>query len=143
MRNTSVRALLSAILTHGTILTIKGWHQCMSDIVLPLLPALTTSTLQSSTTECDGAVLGVEKGQSIHMLVHHSRNSQMKQWEETLAIFVKELSRVIKTHLHIFFSKTSLRVFFLGTLCIITLSLSLLLWLSLTIYILISLIRSP
>ena len=112
VRNTSVRALLTAILTHGSRLTVDGWRICFRDILLPLLPALTTTAQSSSTTECDGAILGVDKGQSVHMLVHHSRNSQMKQWDETLSIFIKEIARLLRTHLKVLFS--IVRGFFLN-----------------------------
>lgn len=111
VRNTSVRALLTAILTHGARLTAHGWQVCFRDIVLPLLPSLTNAALSSSTDECDGAVLGVENGQSVHMLVHHSRNSQMKQWEETLAIFINEIARLLRTHMKVLFA--NVRKFFL------------------------------
>ena len=45
-------------------------------------------------------VLGKLRGESVKMLVHHSRNSQQKQWDETLVLALSGTGRLLRAHLH-------------------------------------------
>lgn len=47
------------------------------------------------------------KGKSVAMLVHHSRNSQQKQWEETLVLALAGMSRLLRTHLPLIVNSSS------------------------------------
>ena len=44
-------------------------------------------------------VLGKLRGVSVKMLVHHSRNSEQKQWDETLVLALAGMARLLKSHL--------------------------------------------
>ena len=44
-------------------------------------------------------VLGKLRGVSVKMLVHHSRNSEQKQWDETLVLALNGMVRLLKSHL--------------------------------------------
>ena len=46
-------------------------------------------------------VLGKLRGESITMLVHHSRNSAQKQWDETLVLALQGMGRLLRAHLRI------------------------------------------
>ena len=46
-------------------------------------------------------ILGKVKGQSVAMLVHHSRNSEQKQWDETLVLALSGMGRLLRAHLTI------------------------------------------
>lgn len=44
-------------------------------------------------------ILGRVKGESVAMLVHHSRNSAQKQWDETLVLALGGMGRLLRAHL--------------------------------------------
>ncbi len=44
-------------------------------------------------------ILGKRKGEQMAMLVHHSRNSVQKQWEETLVLALSGMGRILRAHL--------------------------------------------
>lgn len=44
-------------------------------------------------------VLGKLRGESVKMLVHHSRNSEQKQWDETLVLALSGTGRLLRAHL--------------------------------------------
>ena len=46
-------------------------------------------------------ILGKRKGEQMAMLVHHSRNSVQKQWEETLVLALSGMGRILRAHLPI------------------------------------------
>jgi len=39
------------------------------------------------------------RGESVPMLVHHSRNSAQKQWDETLVLALGGMGRLLRAHL--------------------------------------------
>ena len=43
--------------------------------------------------------LAAAGGRSVLMLVHHSRNSEQKQWEETLVLALVGATKVLRSHL--------------------------------------------
>ena len=44
-------------------------------------------------------MLGKLRGESVKMLVHHSRNSEQKQWDETLVLALSGMGRLLRAHL--------------------------------------------
>ena len=44
-------------------------------------------------------VLGSLGGESVTMLVHHSRNSVQKQWDETLVLSLQGMGRLLRAHM--------------------------------------------
>lgn len=46
-------------------------------------------------------ILGKVRGERVAMLVHHSRNSVQKQWEETLVLALGGMARILRAHLAI------------------------------------------
>lgn len=46
-------------------------------------------------------ILGKVRGERVAMLVHHSRNSVQKQWEETLVLALGGMARILRAHLPI------------------------------------------
>jgi len=39
------------------------------------------------------------RGVSVKMLMHHSRNSEQKQWDETLVLALSGMGRLLRAHL--------------------------------------------
>ena len=54
---------------------------------------------QESRAQAAAQILGREGGRSVSMLVHHSRNSEQKQWDETLVLAVAGMGRLLRAHL--------------------------------------------
>lgn len=44
-------------------------------------------------------LLGQSRGKEIRMMVHHSRNSEQKQWDETVVIALGGMARLLRAHL--------------------------------------------
>ena len=44
-------------------------------------------------------MLGRLRGVSVKMLMHHSRNSEQKQWDETLVLALSGMGRLLRAHL--------------------------------------------
>eukprot|EP00854_Cymbomonas_tetramitiformis_P009322 gene9322-11047_t len=53
----------------------------------------------SSKEESVGTQLGREKGRAVMMLVHHSRNTEQKQWDETLVLSLNGTGRLLRTYM--------------------------------------------
>ena len=51
-------------------------------------------------------ILGKRKGEQMAMLVHHSRNSVQKQWEETLVLALSGMGRILRAHLPVLITIT-------------------------------------
>lgn len=49
--------------------------------------------------QAQAEILGKSKGEEITMLVHHSRNSEQKQWDETLVLAISGMGRLLRQHL--------------------------------------------
>lgn len=43
-------------------------------------------------------ILGKVKGKSVPMVMHHSRNSQQKAWDETLVLALAGMGRLLRSH---------------------------------------------
>ena len=60
---------------------------------------MSTSSPTLVLVQVDPEVLGRLKGVSVKMLMHHSRNSEQKQWDETLVLCLNGMGRLLKAHL--------------------------------------------
>lgn len=49
--------------------------------------------------QAQAEILGRSKGQDVAMLVHHSRNSEQKKWDETLVLALSGMGRLLRMHL--------------------------------------------
>lgn len=98
VRNGAVQTLFSLVTMHGTLLSDALWYRAMRDTALPTLEeALQRATARGAEAK---EVLGPELGRnadgsSIRMVMHHSRNTQQKQWNETWSLVVDGMSRVL------------------------------------------------
>lgn len=44
-------------------------------------------------------LLGQSRGKEVRVMVHHSRNSEQKQWDETVVIALSGMARLLRAHL--------------------------------------------
>lgn len=64
-----------------------------------------------------GEVLGRLRGVSVKMLMHHSRNSEQKQWDETLVLALSGMGRLFRAHLPLLVPMQAFPQVRLGPLC--------------------------
>ena len=44
-------------------------------------------------------LLGQSRGKEVRVMVHHSRNTEQKQWDETVVIALGGMARLLRAHL--------------------------------------------
>ncbi|KAL8528032.1 hypothetical protein ACS0TY_005737 [Phlomoides rotata] len=96
VRNSAIRMLFQTLGSHGQKLSKKMWEDCLWNYVFPTLDHASHLAATSSKDEWQGKELGTRKGKAVHMLIHHSRNTAQKQWDETLALMLGGIARILR-----------------------------------------------
>ncbi|XP_020208627.1 protein MON2 homolog isoform X1 [Cajanus cajan] len=111
VRNSAVRTLFQTLGTHGQKLSKSMWEDCLWNYVFPTLDRASHMAATSSKDEWQGKELGTRGGKAVHMLIHHSRNTAQKQWDETLVLVFGGIARILRLFFPFF---TSLSNFWSG-----------------------------
>lgn len=111
VRNSAVRTLFQTLGTHGQKLSKRMWEDCLWNYVFPTLDRASYMVATSSKDEWQGKELGTRGGKAVHMLIHHSRNTAQKQWDETLVLVLGGIARILRLFFPFF---TSLSNFWSG-----------------------------
>lgn len=98
VRNAAVRTLSTLLLTYGNRMPTVMWQDLVVQRLFPVLERISALTYASSTEEGGQVVVGRERGRSVTLMVHHSRNSAQKQWDETLSLMMNSVGRLIRAH---------------------------------------------
>eukprot|EP00850_Spirogloea_muscicola_P022427 SM000294S10819 [mRNA] locus=s294:115581:128242:+ [translate_table: standard] len=98
VRNAAIRTLFQSVVSHGAKFSPLMWQQCLWHLAFPLLEAVQHLAATSSSVEWLGKELGKQGGKAVHMLVHHSRNTAQKQWDETLVVLLNGFSRLLRSY---------------------------------------------
>eukprot|EP00250_Pteridium_aquilinum_P017543 c23683_g1_i1 orf=245-5539(+) len=96
VRNTAIDTLFMSISRHGHKLSPSMLEHCLWNLVFPLIDTVRHLASTSSKDEWQGRELGTQGGKPVHMLVHHSRNTAQKQWDETLVFVLNGIRRLLK-----------------------------------------------
>ncbi|KAL3981528.1 Guanine nucleotide exchange factor in Golgi transport N-terminal family protein [Acanthocheilonema viteae] len=88
VRKSACQTLLQTIAAHGLALKPDTWKHMIWKVLFPMLDKVRALTLSASTTRTDSSALGAS-----NILIHHSRDTESKQWAETS---VQTLSGVVK-----------------------------------------------
>ncbi|KJH42631.1 hypothetical protein DICVIV_11380 [Dictyocaulus viviparus] len=72
IRKSACQTLLQTVASHGHALRTSTWNYMVWQIIMPLLDRVRVQTRSASTERASGA-----------LLMHHSRDTQQKQWTET------------------------------------------------------------
>ncbi|KAI5060182.1 hypothetical protein GOP47_0024602 [Adiantum capillus-veneris] len=115
VRNTAIDTLFMSISRHGHKLSPPMLEHCLWNLVFPLIDTVRHLASTSSADEWQGRELGTQGGKPVHMLVHHSRNTAQKQWDETLVFVLNGVRRLLK---HLFVLLQSLKNFRQGWDCL-------------------------
>ncbi|XVE62867.1 hypothetical protein DITRI_Ditri06bG0154300 [Diplodiscus trichospermus] len=97
VRNSAIRTLFQILGGHGQKLSKSMWEDCLWDFVFPTLNRASHMAATSSKDEWQGKELGIRGGKAVHMLIHHSRNTAQKQWDETLVLVLGGISRLLRS----------------------------------------------
>lgn len=97
VRNSAVRTLFQILGSHGQKLSKTMWEDCLWNYVFPTLDRATHMAATSSRDEWHGNELGTRGGKAVHMLIHHSRNTAQKQWDETLVLVLGGIARILRS----------------------------------------------
>lgn len=85
VRKSAGQTLFSTISTHGSALKLHAWNQVVWDVLFVLMDNVqeACSTAPNNRSE-------------VSILMHHSRDTAQKQWQETLVLTLAGLSRIFK-----------------------------------------------
>ncbi|XP_057496302.1 uncharacterized protein LOC130781215 [Actinidia eriantha] len=97
VRNSAVRTLFQTLGSHGQKLSNSMWEDCLWNYVFPTLDRASHMAATSSKDEWHGKELGTRGGKAVHMLIHHSRNTAQKQWDETLVLVLGGVARLLRS----------------------------------------------
>uniref|UniRef100_A0A0E0C8B8 Protein MON2 homolog n=1 Tax=Oryza meridionalis TaxID=40149 RepID=A0A0E0C8B8_9ORYZ len=100
VRNSAVRTLFQTLSTHGQKLSKTMWEDCLWIYVFPMLERVSHLASTSSRDEWQGKELGTRAGKAVHMLIHHSRNTAQKQWDETIVLVLGGIARLLRSFFH-------------------------------------------
>lgn len=97
VRNSAIRTLFQTLGGHGQKLSKSMWEDCLWNYVFPILDRASHMAETSSKDEWQGKELGTRGGKAVHMLIHHSRNTAQKQWDETLVLVLGGIARLLRS----------------------------------------------
>lgn len=80
-------------------MSMQTWRSCLWEILFPMLDRVRRLASEASAEVNAGQELGKERGKSVMLMVHHSRNSAQKQWDETLVLCLNGMGRLLRSHL--------------------------------------------
>lgn len=90
VRNCAVKSLTTALLSHGRKVGIGCYSRCLSDIIIKVL-----GEIQESAQEARQNRPSLGAGGREGLIVHHSRDTPEKQWDETMVLAVEGVRRVL------------------------------------------------
>ena len=99
VRTCSLHSLQSIVSSHGHSLRGTSWDFTIHRMLMPLLAELMRKAGAASKDKPMAAKLGTEGGKDVHMLLHHSRDTDSKQWDETWALAVTTSTRLYRSFL--------------------------------------------
>ncbi|XP_071551599.1 protein MON2 homolog isoform X2 [Panulirus ornatus] len=88
VRKSAGQTLFSTIAAHGALLHNQTWQAVLWQVLFPLLDKVRQLSDSASTDKVD---------QGGNILIHHSRNTQQKQWAETQVLTLSGVARVFST----------------------------------------------
>ncbi|XP_050143389.1 uncharacterized protein LOC126619152 isoform X2 [Malus sylvestris] len=97
VRNSAIRTLFQTLGSHGQKLSKSMWEDCLWNYIFPTLDRASHMAETSSKDEWHGKELGTRGGKAVHMLIHHSRNTAQKQWDETLVLVLGGIARILRS----------------------------------------------
>ena len=85
-RKSAGQTLFSTIAAHGSLLQTQTWQAVLWQVLFPLLDKVSIESGLASTKKAGD-----------NLLIHHSRNTEQKQWSETQVLTISGVARVFVT----------------------------------------------
>uniref|UniRef100_M4DVQ9 Protein MON2 homolog n=1 Tax=Brassica campestris TaxID=3711 RepID=M4DVQ9_BRACM len=98
VRNSAVRTFFQILGSHGNKLSKRMWEDCLWNYIFPMLDGASHKAATSSKDEWQGKEIGTRGGKAVHMLIHHSRNTAQKQWDETFVLVLGGIARLFRSY---------------------------------------------
>ncbi|CDW55438.1 Protein MON2-like protein [Trichuris trichiura] len=90
VRKSACQTLLSTVMSHGVLLQASSWRNVFLEVLFPLLHKVMHHCFSASTTK-----LTATGSDGDEMLMHHSRDTESKQWAETCVLTVLGVVKVL------------------------------------------------
>lgn len=94
IRNSAVKTLSGTLSAHSFRLSATAWNGCVARALLPLLEEVMRGGF--SGQHDDGGTSGKVRG-DVQLLLHHSRDTPRKQWNETRVLALAGVAKVLRT----------------------------------------------
>ena len=102
VRNSAVKTFSSTLVAHGARMRADACIECLQSFQLPLLHELMQPNpeRERESHAATSTELGKDKdsGKAVMMMVHHSRDTAAKQWDETRVYALQGAARVMKVY---------------------------------------------
>ncbi|TMW59555.1 hypothetical protein Poli38472_004624 [Pythium oligandrum] len=95
VRNSAINTLFGIAATYGAQFDLTEWQLFVDDTVLPLATKLHQGRTMLSTN-----------APASNLMLHHSRDSAEKQWDESRVLVLTGISRVLQTNCNVLLSHT-------------------------------------
>jgi hypothetical protein len=89
VRKSACQTLFQTINTYGHVLTQKAWEPVVWKVLFPMLKEVQARSGSAADTKLQGS-----DGGTTRLLIHHSRDTEQKQWAETQKMALAGVARV-------------------------------------------------
>lgn len=100
VRNCAINTLFGSAVTYGAHFILKEWQLFVDDTVLPLAFKLVEEQRKHLSANGTKAELNSKATPNGGYVMHHSRDSAEKQWNESRVLLLTGISRVFQTNWH-------------------------------------------
>lgn len=98
VRKCAMRTLMSTLTSHGDLFSARLWHELLWNTLFPVLASVHGAAVAADESkeghDTVDTTLGRGRGQTAQLMMHHTRNTVSKQWDETRALALSGASRV-------------------------------------------------
>lgn len=102
IRNSAIKTMAAALSSHANVLPLEIWNKCVDESLIPLLQIIMGTNIQMQPGLSNGEFGSrdsedrseIEKQSSL--LVHHTRDTTRKQWNESRVLVLSGVSRVLR-----------------------------------------------
>eukprot|EP00002_Diphylleia_rotans_P035993 TRINITY_DN7895_c0_g1_i2.p1 TRINITY_DN7895_c0_g1~~TRINITY_DN7895_c0_g1_i2.p1 ORF type:complete len:1408 (+),score=287.78 TRINITY_DN7895_c0_g1_i2:47-4270(+) len=97
VRNSALRTLFTSLATDGSSFTTSMWEDVIWKVLFPTVSTIDDEAIKSAKEQPSEP--NKEHGKGVVIIVHHSRNTAQKQWDETKVAAITGVSRVLKIYM--------------------------------------------
>ncbi len=98
VRKCAMRTLMSTLTSHGDLFSAGLWHELLWNTLFPVLSMVHGAAVAADESkegnDTVDTTLGPGRAQAAQLMMHHTRNTVSKQWDETRALALSGASRV-------------------------------------------------